>query len=231
LSAEPAGLAVDSTVGPAGPSSEVAPTGTSGATTETAAASTAATALSAAQRARRERIVQAAISLLESGEYDAIQMRDVAATAGVALATVYRYFSSKEHLYAAALLDWSRSFAERADVMLEGGSDEERLRELLRRIVRAFERWPQMLRAEVTLTASQDPQARASYAEWATRNRGALEGALPTLSAEDAAAVVDISGTVLASRLREWAFGRCSIDDVHDSVQRTVDMIFTFPVV
>jgi hypothetical protein len=35
---------------------------------------------------------------------------------------------------------------------------------------------------------------------------------------------------VLASRLREWAFGRCSIDDVHESVQRTVDMIFTFPV-
>jgi AcrR family transcriptional regulator len=156
--------------------------------------------LTAAQRARRERIVQAAISLLESGEYEAIQMRDVAATAGVALATVYRYFSSKEHLYAAALLDWSKSFAERADVVLEGGSDEERLRELLRRIVRAFERWPQMLRAEVTL------------------------------SAEDAVAVVDITGTVVASRLREWALGRCSIDDVNESVQRTVDMIFTFPV-
>jgi len=225
LAAEPAGLAVE-TAGPAGLTSEVAPNGTSGATSE----STAPTALSAAQRARRERIVQAAISLLESGEYEAIQMRDVAATAGVALATVYRYFGSKEHLYAAALLDWSKSFAERADVMLDGGTDEERLRELLRRIVRAFERWPQMLRAEVTLTASQDPQARACYAEWASRNRGALEAALPTLSAEDAIAVVDITGTVVASRLREWALGRCSIDDVNESVQRTVDMIFTFPV-
>jgi AcrR family transcriptional regulator len=225
LAADLAGLAVE----PAEPS-EVAPTGTSGATSETAASPTAPIALTAAQLARRERIVQAAISLLESGEYEAIQMRDVAATAGVALATVYRYFGSKEHLYAAALLDWSKSFADRADVVLEGGSDEERLRALLRRIVRAFERWPQMLRAEVTLTASQDPQARACYAEWASRNRGALEAALPTLSAEDAAAVVDITGTVLASRLREWALGRCSIDDVHESVQRTVDMIFTFPV-
>ena len=34
-------------------------------------------------------------------------MRDVAQEAGVALATVYRYFTSKEHLYAAALLEWA----------------------------------------------------------------------------------------------------------------------------
>ena len=37
-------------------------------------------------------------------------MRDVAREAGVALATVYRYFTSKEHLYAAALLDWASNF-------------------------------------------------------------------------------------------------------------------------
>ena len=56
------------------------------------------------QRARRERIVAAAVELLDHAEYDDVQMRDVAERAGVALATVYRYFSSKEHLYAAAIL-------------------------------------------------------------------------------------------------------------------------------
>jgi len=55
------------------------------------------------QQERRDRIVRAAISLLQhGGEYDEIQMRDVALEAGVTLGTVYRYFTSKEHLYAAA---------------------------------------------------------------------------------------------------------------------------------
>ena len=62
------------------------------------------------QQDRRGTIVRAAITLLEQGEYDAIQMRDVAEEAGVALATIYRYFTSKEHLYAAALLEWASAF-------------------------------------------------------------------------------------------------------------------------
>src|SRR6478609_2965544 len=66
--------------------------------------------LPAGQQERRDRIVHAAFALLERGEYDAIQMRDVAREAGVALATIYRYFTSKEHLYAAALLEWAGDF-------------------------------------------------------------------------------------------------------------------------
>src|SRR6185295_14720485 len=97
------------------------------------------------QQERRERIVQAAISLLERGEYDAIQMRDVAREAGVALATLYRYFTSKEHLYAAALLAWASDFP-RARTSAPNGAagngataDEAQLRALMRRAVRAFE--------------------------------------------------------------------------------------------
>src|SRR5664279_3567725 len=89
------------------------------------------------QQERRERIVRAAITLLERGEYDAIQMRDVAAEASVALATVYRYFTSKEHLYAAALLEWANNFPVRQQSQRAGGrSDEAQLRALMRRAVR-----------------------------------------------------------------------------------------------
>src|SRR3954469_16432421 len=98
------------------------------------------------QQERRERIVRAAITLLEQGEYDAIQMRDVAREAGVALGTVYRYFTSKEHLYAAALLEWADNFPAREQSQRAGGrSDEAELRALMRRAVRAFERYPQMM--------------------------------------------------------------------------------------
>ena len=36
-------------------------------------------------------------------------MKDVAERSGVALGTIYRYFSSKDHVAAAALLEWARS--------------------------------------------------------------------------------------------------------------------------
>ena len=58
--------------------------------------------LTAAQAARRERVVRAALELAAEGGYDAVQMRDVASRSEVALGTIYRYFSSKDHLLAAS---------------------------------------------------------------------------------------------------------------------------------
>ena len=52
-------------------------------------------------------MIDAAFELGAEGGYDAVQMRDVAATANVALATIYRYFSSKDHLLAAAMTEWT----------------------------------------------------------------------------------------------------------------------------
>ena len=57
------------------------------------------------QAARRDRVLEAAMDLAGEGGYDAVQMRDVAARAQVALGTIYRYFSSKDHLLAACQLE------------------------------------------------------------------------------------------------------------------------------
>jgi AcrR family transcriptional regulator len=179
------------------------------------------------QQARRQRIVRAAIVLLERGEYDAIQMRDVAQEAGVALATIYRYFTSKEHLYAAALLEWAAEFpAGRRPQTADGGGDEAQLRALMRRAVRAFERYPQMMRAEIVLENSGDPNARALFDEFAARNVSALMDALSSTDPSRAAAIVETVNSVLVTRLRSWALGRSSIRDVDRSVQRTLDLIF-----
>src|SRR6195952_1528834 len=63
-----------------------------------------ARATTASQRPRRRRILKAAVSLARQGGYDAVQMREVADVAGVALGTLYRYFPSKVHLLAAAMV-------------------------------------------------------------------------------------------------------------------------------
>jgi AcrR family transcriptional regulator len=56
-----------------------------------------------AQAFRAERVIDAAIQLATDGGYDAVQMRDVARTAGVALGTLYRYYPSKDVLLSAAI--------------------------------------------------------------------------------------------------------------------------------
>src|SRR5947209_2929468 len=65
------------------------------------------------QAARRQRVIEAAMALANAGGYDAVQMRDVAATADVALGTLYRYFPSKDHLLIAAQEDWARALKQR----------------------------------------------------------------------------------------------------------------------
>ena len=65
----------------------------------------APTALARNQAARRRRVIDATLSLAAGGGFDAVQMRDVAAEAGVALGTVYRYFESKERLLLEANLE------------------------------------------------------------------------------------------------------------------------------
>jgi AcrR family transcriptional regulator len=70
--------------------------------TTTAAPATPSTP---AQRDRYHRILEAATAVLASGGEDALQMKDVPQQANVSLATLYRYFPSKEHLLLAIALD------------------------------------------------------------------------------------------------------------------------------
>ena len=74
---------------------------------------TAADALTKSQAARRQRVLVAALELGADGGYDAVQMRDVAASAEVALGTIYRYFPSKDALLAAAMVEWMEDLERR----------------------------------------------------------------------------------------------------------------------
>jgi AcrR family transcriptional regulator len=59
-----------------------------------------------AQVRRREAAIDQALRDLATGDYESIQMREIAEGAGIALATLYRYFPSKEYLFAVALERW-----------------------------------------------------------------------------------------------------------------------------
>jgi AcrR family transcriptional regulator len=57
-----------------------------------------------AQQARYDRVVAAASEALSPGGQEAVQMKDLAKRAGISLATLYRYFPSKEYVLLAVAL-------------------------------------------------------------------------------------------------------------------------------
>jgi AcrR family transcriptional regulator len=113
--------------------------------------------LTKSQAARRQRVVEAALELGAEGGYDAVQMRDVAARANVALGTIYRYFSSKDHLLAAALVEWARDLERRVAVRPpRGATTADRVVDVLRRATRAMENEPKLSAAVITALSSND---------------------------------------------------------------------------
>src|SRR5204862_3748118 len=65
--------------------------------------------------ARKQRLLSAATGLAAEGGYDAVQMRDVAARAEVAIGTLYRHYASKDQLLLAALAHQAATLRERLD--------------------------------------------------------------------------------------------------------------------
>lgn len=70
------------------------------------------TVLSDVQSDRRDRVVAAATELADAGGYDAVIMKAVADRSGVALATIYRWFASKDHLLTEVLLVWGATLSQ-----------------------------------------------------------------------------------------------------------------------
>ncbi len=198
--------------------------------TAVAAATTGSTARTPSQHARRARIVDAATALLDDREYERIQVREVAEAADVALATLYRYFPSKEQLYATVLVTWAESFDPAAG---RGGSaastDQARLRAALRRAVRAYERHPNFYRLITALEVVTDPVVADLYARFAAQFCGALRTSLRAVDDDDAESIAQLTSSLLGSLLRSWSLGKAPITRVYAELDRAVDLIFREP--
>jgi TetR/AcrR family transcriptional regulator, cholesterol catabolism regulator len=175
--------------------------------------------LTRSQHARRARVIEAAIELATEGGYDAVQMRDVAARAGVALGTVYRYFSSKDHLLSAALLEWARSL-EKAPARV--GDDEdpvERLVAVIRRITRASARSPELFAALVTAITAPDPAVSECQAQVQDIVSGVLSAPLTDVDPEIRAGTVRVLTHVWNASLLGWVNGWTAMGQVADELE------------
>ena len=118
--------------------------------------------LSRSQSERRQRILAAATALASRGGYEAVQMRDVAERADVALGTLYRYFPSKVHLLVTLMHEQTGQLTTRLDRRPpRGETAAERVVEVLSRATRALQRDPQLADAMIRALMFADASAAA----------------------------------------------------------------------
>lgn len=180
------------------------------------------------QLERRERIVQAAFELGAGGGYDAVQMRDVAATANVALATIYRYFSSKDHLLAAAMTEWTSRLQGRVTQSPpKGDTAADQLVDVLHRACRSLERQPKLSIALVRALSSSDAGVTQGGAE-VQRLIADMAGPILADFDEDVRAdILSTLGHVWYSALAAWANGRRDFPWVMDQLERSARVLVT----
>ena len=178
------------------------------------------------QRARRDRVLDAALQLVAEGGYERVQIRDVSEHAGVAAGTVYRYFSSKEHLVAAAVERWTESFASRPRRAWPSGTPyAERVSEAIHERALALQQYPNVAKALLYVRTSSDPFA----IECNKRNSHAVEqtflAALEGLDDARQVAIVRVIGAVWGTWLAEWVTGQASITAVHEAIVEAAHLI------
>jgi AcrR family transcriptional regulator len=186
--------------------------------------------LTARQFARRERIVQAGQALLQERPFDQIQVRDVAARSGVALSTVYRYFASKEHLFAAVFLAWHSTM--RSSAPVPAGNPEEAaawLDRIAHLAIRSYELHPNFYPVLVMMSRSTDAHVRA-IARLTTRDSERIFAEpLQGLDPDDRAAIISVIGSTLHVSLGNWLAGTTSIDDVYATMRRVIRLLRLTP--
>ena len=175
--------------------------------------------------ARRRRIVAAALQALERQEYEQIQIRDVALAAEVALGTLYRYFSSKEHLYAAVLQEWAAFGRPRASRGPQAAQPAERIRRRTHAVIRAIERQPQFFKVYVLLQTSTDPNARQLLAEFAQSAQTTLAKEFEELDPVDAEDSAIMLWSIVNTLVTEAIYRGGSMREVHRIADRFIDLL------
>jgi AcrR family transcriptional regulator len=166
------------------------------------------------------------MSLGLEGGYEAVQMRDVAARADVAMGTVYRYFTSKDHLLAATLVHWIELLDTRlAQQPARGALPAERVLDVLDRALRAMGRQPRLVTAVFTSLSSPDPGAVGCQQQITALMEGIITRAIGEPQPPDPADRSRIIGHVWYSALVGWINGWSTMARVYDELAVAVGLL------
>ena len=160
------------------------------------------------------------MALASTGGYEAVQMREVADQADVALGTLYRYFPSKDHLLIAALGEWAATLHRRlAQKPPRGPTAADRVVDVLRRAARNLEREPRVTAAMVTALSSADPGVAETKHEVYDTLHAIITTAIAQADGDERDGVVRVLGLVWFAALVSWVGGMADTGRMADDLE------------
>jgi TetR/AcrR family transcriptional regulator, cholesterol catabolism regulator len=192
------------------------------------------------QRERRTRILDATIALASQGGFDAVQMREVAERADVALGTLYRYFPSKVHLLVTALArQFERADAAMASNPVPGDTEADRVIHLLHSLTRGLQDDQHLTEALTRAFMFADRSARHEINEVgvllirmltrAMHPDRVVDDVTPGEAASDGgdedAAIARVIADVWLAALMAWVTGRSGAEETSAHMERAVRLV------
>lgn len=179
------------------------------------------------QLVRRARLIETVVDLVIESGTTSIQMRDVTERSGVALGTVYRYFRSKDHLLAAALLEWQGKVTRR---LLSSKRDENAdslplVKDALRRVLQAFDRAPGMAVLMMQMAASADPDVLQLLQQSGNTYDAMFEQLLAAEPGDDVYYIGLAIGCVLVDAVNRMSNGRTTFSEALAQVQGVAEIL------
>lgn len=166
------------------------------------------------------------MALAAEGGYDAVVMRDLAEQANVAVGTLYNYFTSKDHLLAAAWVEWSTELEDRiAGRPPRGDAPADRVIDVLGRMSRSLELQPKLVSAILTAANSHEPEVveldrQVSEIIWRM-----IGGALQLDDPDTQARVTEVLAHVWHSALLGWINGGRTMDEVVGAIDNAAHLL------
>ncbi len=183
--------------------------------------------LSRAQARRRDRVRASARALAEAGGYGAVTMDAVASRSEVARATIYRYFSSKDHLLSEVAVEWGETLAEalRSEGP-RGDGPAARVASAFRRVLEAALDSPRLTEAVGRAAISSDPEALRSQEQFLSVLSGLVGAALGDAPIRRRADREKVLGNVLFSALVNITTGRFDERQAVEILETAADLLF-----
>ena len=178
---------------------------------------------------RRQRIIDEAHRMIVDSGDGNVQIRDIAERAGVALGTAYRYFGSKERLYAEVYLQWCEQWNEElsADIR-RAKSNTERVRLLARAVFERLISEPELISIGRVLSVAEDPGVLEIIDRTEQGTLALFRSALEGVEQRDADSIAWIVLAVVRASLDRHAAGALTVDEANRQIAKAVRMVLEF---
>jgi AcrR family transcriptional regulator len=181
------------------------------------------------QAKRRQRIIDIAHAMIAESSDENVQIRDIADRAGVALGTAYRYFGSKERLFAEVYEQWClRVNDQLVHGIRRGKSNTERTRLLARTMFKRLTDEPQLASIGRVLKVTEDPAILRIIHRTDHGMLQLFRDALHGVEQRDADSIAMIVMSVIRAAQDLHSAGLLAFDEANREIAKAVKMVLEF---